>query len=252
MDQNPPSPYYVNVPRGELVGGTDPNLASSWRAGMSPGSSWAPTSGGADFTSYAMPPPQFYEPSMFHAPPPPTPSYDFPMSAPPPKVPIPRASGFNTHSQRRRSARACEPCRQRKIKCDGTRPSCKQCVENQVKCFYLDVKRVREQKELGALARKVERYERLLEELESDLDDASARRIRRALSVFSIPFFFVFLPKCYLYTATFQIMGTLYIWMLFLYGCFPYIERSPYIKSPSFDYPPYTSARSRAIDAHIE
>ncbi|PLN86823.1 fungal-specific transcription factor domain-domain-containing protein [Aspergillus taichungensis] len=182
MDQNSPSPFLVNVLRDDLYGGTDPNVASSWHAGMSPGSSWAPPSGGAEFTPYAMPPPQFYEPSMLHAPPPPTPSYDFPMPAAPPKVPIPRASGFGTHSQRRRSARACEPCRQRKIKCDGTRPSCKQCVENQVKCFYLDVKRVREQKELGALAKKVERYERLLEELESDVDDASARRIRRALS----------------------------------------------------------------------
>ncbi|PKY00539.1 fungal-specific transcription factor [Aspergillus campestris IBT 28561] len=180
MDHNPPSPYLVNVPRDDPFGGTDPNVASPWRAGMSPGS-WAPPSVGPEFTPYAMPPPQFYEPSMLHAAPP-TPSYDFPMSAPPPKVPIPRASAYSTHSQRRRSARACEPCRQRKIKCDGTRPSCKQCVENQVKCFYLDVKRVREQKELGALAKKVERYERLLEELESDVDDANARRIRRALS----------------------------------------------------------------------
>lgn len=208
MEHNPPSPYLVNVPPDDLFGGTDPNVASPWRAGMSPGS-WAPPSGGPEFTPYAMPPPQFYEPSMLHAPPPSTPSYDFPMSAPLPKVPIPRASAYSTHSQRRRSARACEPCRQRKIKCDGTRPSCKQCVENQVKCSYLDVKRVREQKELGALAKKVERYERLLEELESDVDSASARRIRRALSVIlSFPLLNA------ISIATLRIM--FYVWMLYI------------------------------------
>lgn len=99
------------------------------------------------------------------------------------KVAIPRAAPYSTHAQRRRSARACEPCRQRKIKCDGNKPVCRQCQEHHVSCSYLDVKRVRDQKQLGTLSRRVERYERLLRGLETEVEGHAARRIRRALKV---------------------------------------------------------------------
>lgn len=103
---------------------------------------------------------------------------------PAPKVAIPRANVPESLSQhRRRSARACEPCRQRKVKCDGIRPVCRLCVETNTTCQYLDVKRVREQKQLSALAKKVERYEDLLRELEPESDVTLARKIRRALKV---------------------------------------------------------------------
>lgn len=101
-----------------------------------------------------------------------------------PKVAIPRANVSESAShRRRRSARACEPCRQRKVKCDGIRPVCQLCADTNTTCQYLDVKRVREQKQLGVLARKVDRYEDLLRELEPESDAGLARKIRRALKV---------------------------------------------------------------------
>lgn len=99
------------------------------------------------------------------------------------KVAIPRTGGESATYRRHRSARACEPCRNRKIKCDGNKPMCRQCVEQKITCTFLDVKRVREQKQLGTLGRKVERYEELLRELEPDVDIAAAKRIRKALKV---------------------------------------------------------------------
>lgn len=120
-----------------------------------------------------------------HAQPPPfgvTPLHPHPSR--PAKVAIPRSASNGSHKYRRhRSARACEPCRNRKIKCDGNKPVCRQCVEQKITCTFLDVKRVREQKQLGVLARKVERYEEVLRELEPDVDIAAAKRIRKALKV---------------------------------------------------------------------
>lgn len=102
----------------------------------------------------------------------------------PAKVAIPRKTGSDSGTYRRhRSARACEPCRNRKIKCDGNKPMCRQCVEQKITCTFLDVKRVREQKQLGTLGMKVEKYEELLRELEPDVDIMAAKRIRRALKV---------------------------------------------------------------------
>lgn len=99
------------------------------------------------------------------------------------KVPIPRTTSASSQSQRRRSARACEPCRQRKIKCDGNKPVCRQCIDHNVSCFFVDVKRVRDQKQLGLLGRKVEKYENLLQNLEKEVDENVARRIRKVLRV---------------------------------------------------------------------
>jgi hypothetical protein len=84
-----------------------------------------------------------------------------PPGAPAPKIAIPRLAADVPHG-RRRSARACEPCRQRKIKCDGLRPCCSQCTYHNHQCSYEDVKRVRDQKRLGSLAKRVEAYESLL------------------------------------------------------------------------------------------
>ncbi|KAJ5496261.1 hypothetical protein N7463_008248 [Penicillium fimorum] len=99
-----------------------------------------------------------------------------------PKVAIPRLAGSDAllHG-RRRSARACEPCRQRKIKCDGTRPLCGQCVYNNHTCAYEDVKRVRDQKRLGSLVKRVDTYEALLRDLEVEADPPTARKIKKAL-----------------------------------------------------------------------
>jgi GMP synthase, PP-ATPase domain/subunit len=101
-----------------------------------------------------------------------------------PKVAIPRLAGSDAllHG-RRRSARACEPCRQRKTKCDGIRPSCGQCSYHNHGCFYEDVKRVRDQKRLGYLVKRVDTYEALLRKLEGEVDPPTARKIKKALKV---------------------------------------------------------------------
>lgn len=101
------------------------------------------------------------------------------------KVAIPRLAAPTNYRGRRRSARACEPCRQRKIKCDGVRPTCGQCAYHNNRCIYEDVKRVRDQKMLELLSKRTERYESLLRDLESDVDAPTARRIRKALKVSS-------------------------------------------------------------------
>ena len=49
------------------------------------------------------------------------------------------ASGPGVQSYR--VAQACEPCRQRKTKCHGERPTCKHCVEVNTECYYVDGKR---------------------------------------------------------------------------------------------------------------
>ncbi|KAI9372126.1 fungal-specific transcription factor domain-containing protein [Aspergillus egyptiacus] len=103
---------------------------------------------------------------------------------PAPKIAIPRATAVRASSQRRRSARACEPCRQRKVKCDGGRPQCHKCREHGLSCSYIDIKRIRDQKQLGILSRKVERYEKLLRQLESDAELATAKKIKRMLPQF--------------------------------------------------------------------
>lgn len=99
------------------------------------------------------------------------------------KVAIPRLAAPTSSRGRRRSARACEACRTRKTKCDGVRPTCGQCVYHNNPCIYEDVKRVRDQKMLDVLARRVDRYETLLRSLEGDSDPATVRRIRKALKV---------------------------------------------------------------------
>ncbi|GAB1205625.1 fungal-specific transcription factor domain-containing protein [Aspergillus pseudonomiae] len=176
--ENNPQPYYYSLPAGEesiQSTGLDPSVlqSSDWFWGsvpVSPGS-FPPTS----FNPYAIPP---------YTDRPPFPNQQSSRSSSSreiPKVAIPRTAGVSGQSQRRRSARACEPCRQRKIKCDGNKPACKQCVEHNVSCSYLDAKRVRDQKQLGVLAKKVQRYEKLLEGIELEVEGALARRIRKSL-----------------------------------------------------------------------
>ncbi|KAJ9289377.1 transcriptional regulator family: Fungal Specific TF [Paecilomyces variotii] len=98
------------------------------------------------------------------------------------KVAIPRISTSGPAMQRRRRApRACEQCRQRKIKCTAETPSCRQCLDLNLHCAYSEGKRVREQRQLESLTRKVEQYERFMREISEEVDDHVARRIRRVL-----------------------------------------------------------------------
>lgn len=98
------------------------------------------------------------------------------------KVAIPRLSAAIASRGRRRSARACEPCRHRKSKCDGNRPTCGECIHhNSNRCIYEDVKRVRDQKRLELLSQRVERYESLLRSIEGEVDAPIARKIRESM-----------------------------------------------------------------------
>lgn len=102
---------------------------------------------------------------------------------PPNKVAIPRLSAPSKPTERHRAARACEQCRQRKVKCDGKRPTCGQCIYNKKQCAYEDVKRVRNEKRIDELTRQVERYENVLRDLEGEVDAPAAHKIRRTMRV---------------------------------------------------------------------
>ncbi|KAK6353326.1 hypothetical protein TWF696_005296 [Orbilia brochopaga] len=88
------------------------------------------------------------------------------------KVAIPRLKrdpelatfGPQQGSEKSRVSHACEPCRQRKTKCDGGRP-CRHCFEFRINCFYGDGKREKAKNEARYLQERVETYEKTLENI---------------------------------------------------------------------------------------
>lgn len=106
-----------------------------------------------------------------------------PDSLPLEKVAIPRIPGITNAQARRRSARACESCRQRKTKCDGKRPICGQCLYHNNRCVYEEVKRIRDENKIKSLSTRVDNYEKILRSIESEVDGPTARKIRKALKV---------------------------------------------------------------------
>lgn len=53
------------------------------------------------------------------------------------QIPIARNSGSGyERPERARTSHACEPCRERKTKCDGERPSCRRCLHTGIQCHY--------------------------------------------------------------------------------------------------------------------
>jgi hypothetical protein len=77
------------------------------------------------------------------------------------KIAIPRlkktaaaaASTSARSSGRHRVNHACEPCRQRKTKCSGERPTCTHCQDFKIACYYADGKRDRAKKYLLSMVR---------------------------------------------------------------------------------------------------
>ena len=102
--------------------------------------------------------------------------------------------------RRQRASRACMKCRERKCKCDGEQPACSHCRNSNVECVYDDPKRVREQRQLDLLPKKIEDYERLLATIIAGVDQSTANWIRQEASVsillcrISVFFFFFFFP----------------------------------------------------------
>ena len=82
------------------------------------------------------------------------------------KVAIPRQRGVqNAQLSRRRVRRACDPCRQRKKKCNGNHPICDCCDADGIDCSYSASKRENQQVNLERLEQKVKDYESLLSEV---------------------------------------------------------------------------------------
>ncbi|KAJ4511562.1 hypothetical protein HRR83_004400 [Exophiala dermatitidis] len=70
--------------------------------------------------------------------------------------------------ERARTSHACEPCRERKTKCDGSRPACRRCLHTGTTCYYGYGKGWRKRKtaeDLTATSRRLARYETLLNQI---------------------------------------------------------------------------------------
>lgn len=80
-----------------------------------------------------------------------------------PKLPIPRSG--STPTSRQRTPRACELCRERKTKCDGAKPICKQCRLLKTACTYSGSKRERQQLAIECARAKVKVYESVLRQI---------------------------------------------------------------------------------------
>ncbi|KAJ5982810.1 hypothetical protein N7451_012910 [Penicillium sp. IBT 35674x] len=98
------------------------------------------------------------------------------------RISIPRLPNRHKALQTRRTARACDECRSRKIKCDGDRPKCTQCTSAAVEdCLYSESKQDKDRKQLESANREVDRYEELLREVAQEVDVSVARKISKAL-----------------------------------------------------------------------
>ncbi|GCB25139.1 uncharacterized transcriptional regulatory protein C3C7.04 [Aspergillus awamori] len=97
------------------------------------------------------------------------------------KVAIPRQRSTAAPRYTRRVPLACESCRQRKTKCSGDTPVCRQCKELRISCRYPVSWRERTKGELDKLAVRVTDYENLLRDLGPLVDGRAAERIRTVL-----------------------------------------------------------------------
>ncbi|RDW74665.1 putative C6 transcription factor [Aspergillus mulundensis] len=98
------------------------------------------------------------------------------------KVAIPRSVSSTAVSTRGRVSRACENCREQKVKCSGQRPSCQRCQESGVQCSYGDRKREKLARRLSDLTARVESFENLLQNIYPNLDSLSAQYVEQILS----------------------------------------------------------------------
>ncbi|RVD90090.1 uncharacterized protein DFL_001068 [Arthrobotrys flagrans] len=69
----------------------------------------------------------------------------------------------SSSGDKNRTSHACEPCRSRKTKCNGERPSCRHCLDFKISCYYGDGKRERAKNEVRYLQDRVDTYEAALE-----------------------------------------------------------------------------------------
>ncbi|KAL2866436.1 putative C6 transcription factor [Aspergillus lucknowensis] len=98
------------------------------------------------------------------------------------KVAIPRSVNSNAVSNRGRVSRACENCRDQKVKCTGQRPTCHRCQESGIQCSYGDRKREKLTRRLSDLSARVRTFETLLQNIYPNLDSLSAQYAEQFLS----------------------------------------------------------------------
>ncbi|KAL4980858.1 fungal-specific transcription factor domain-containing protein [Aspergillus desertorum] len=98
------------------------------------------------------------------------------------KVAIPRSISSTVVPTRGRVSRACESCREQKVKCSGQRPSCQRCQESGIQCSYGDRKREKLARQLSDLTARVESFETLLQSIYPNLDSLCAQYVEQILS----------------------------------------------------------------------
>ena len=81
------------------------------------------------------------------------------------KVAIPRVVPALQPPARRRVERACEECRERKIKCGGQKPACEQCATFGVGCVYPSSRREKQEVQIQQLKSENEQFKSLLGKL---------------------------------------------------------------------------------------
>ncbi|KAL2815083.1 fungal-specific transcription factor domain-containing protein [Aspergillus cavernicola] len=98
------------------------------------------------------------------------------------KIAIPRSANSNAIPNRGRVSRACETCRDQKVKCTGQRPACQRCQELGIQCSYGDRKREKLARRLSGLSARVQSFETLLQNIYPNLDSMSAQCVEQILS----------------------------------------------------------------------
>ncbi|KAJ5445986.1 Transcription factor [Penicillium cf. griseofulvum] len=101
------------------------------------------------------------------------------------KVAIPRQRSVAAPSSSKRVSRACEACRQRKQKCNGKTPSCRQCEEAKIPCVYPLKSRERITKQIRSLQEKLEDYETTLKEVVNQIQGEPAEHIKDVLQKYN-------------------------------------------------------------------
>ncbi|KAJ5584534.1 uncharacterized protein N7459_004334 [Penicillium hispanicum] len=97
------------------------------------------------------------------------------------KVAIPRSRSGIAPRYNRRVPRACESCRQRKTKCSGDTPVCRQCRELRVICQYPVGWKERTKRQMEKLSQRAQEYENMLKDLGSLVEIRTADRIKNLL-----------------------------------------------------------------------
>ncbi|KAJ1952395.1 hypothetical protein IWQ62_006234, partial [Dispira parvispora] len=81
--------------------------------------------------------------------------------------PYPQGSTSTEPQKKKRQTQACEYCRQKKIKCNSSRPTCDNCKKRGLTCQYSNQngKRIQRQGLFENLEKRLENMERLIEPL---------------------------------------------------------------------------------------